>query len=88
MIKVRQGILTLSSPMKELKADLDAHRVIYNNNPIDKWCLSNTEIKTDINGNIQPIKGVDSRKRIDGAVSLIIGYVVYKDKLSEYENII
>lgn len=88
MIKVRQGVYTLSGPMKELKADLSAHRVIYNNNPIDKWCLSNTEVKTDINGNIQPIKGNDSRKRIDGAVSLIIGYVVLKDKMSEYLNMI
>ena len=88
MIKVRQGVLTLSSPMKELRADLMAHKVIYNNNTIDKWCLSNTEIKVDINGNIQPIKGVDSRKRIDGAVTLIIGYVVLKDKMSEYQNMI
>ena len=88
MIKVRQGIYTLSSPMKELRADLCAHKVVYNNNSIDKWCLSNTEVKTDINGNIQPIKGVDARKRIDGAVSLIIGYVVLKDKMSEYENMI
>lgn len=88
MIKVRQGIYTLSAPMKELKADLCAHKVIYNNNPIDKWCLTNTEVKTDINGNVQPIKGVDSRKRIDGAVSLIIGYVVLKDKMSEYQNMI
>ena len=88
MIKVRQGIYTLSAPMKELKADLCAHKVIYNNNPIDKWCLTNIEVKTDINGNVQPIKGVDSRKRIDGAVSLIIGYVVLKDKMSEYQNMI
>ncbi|MEG2740257.1 terminase large subunit [Clostridium sp.] len=88
MLKIRQGIYTLSAPMKELRADLCAHKVIYNNNPIDKWCLSNTEIKTDINGNIQPIKGMDARKRIDGAVSLIIGYVVLKDKMSEYENMI
>lgn len=87
MIKVRQGVYTLSAPMKELKADLVAHKVIYNNNTIDKWCLSNMEIKTDINGNIQPVKGMDSRKRIDGGVSLIIGYVVLKDKMSEYENI-
>lgn len=86
MIKVRQGIYTLSAPMKELKADLCAGKVIYNNNPIDKWCLSNTEIKTDINGNIQPIKGMDSRKRIDGTVALINGYVVLKDKMSEYET--
>ncbi|WP_419867578.1 terminase large subunit [Clostridium perfringens] len=88
MIVVRQGKLTLSSPMKELKADLEANRVIYNNNPIIKWCLSNMEVQSDINGNIQPIKGMDSRKRIDGGVALIIGYVVLKDKMSEYENMI
>ncbi|MDH2474262.1 terminase large subunit [Clostridium perfringens] len=88
MIVVRQGKLTLSSPMKELKADLEANRVIYNNNPIIKWCLSNMEVQSDINGNIQPVKGMDSRKRIDGGVALIIGYVVLKDKMSEYENMI
>ncbi len=88
MIPIRQGVYTLSAPMKELKADLCSHRIIYNNNPIDKWCLSNTEIKVDINGNIQPIKGMDSRKRIDGAVTLIIGYVVLLDKLSDYINMI
>lgn len=88
MIKVRQGVYTLSAPMKEMKADLKANKIIYNNNPIDKWCLSNLEIKTDINGNIQPIKGVDNRKRIDGGVSKIIGYVVLKDKESEYDNMI
>lgn len=88
MIVVRQGKLTLSSPMKELKADLEANRVVYNNNPIDKWCLSNMEVQSDINGNIQPIKGMDSRKRIDGGVALIIGYVVLKDKMSEYKNMI
>lgn len=88
MIKVRQGVYTLSAPMKEMKADLCAKKIIYNNNPIDKWCLSNLEIKTDINGNIQPVKGIDNRKRIDGAVSKIIGYVVLKDKESEYDTII
>lgn len=88
MIKVRQGAITLSAPMKELRADLIAQKIIYNNNNIDKWCLSNTEIKIDINGNIQPIKGLDARKRIDGAVSLVIGYVVLKDKMSEYQAMI
>lgn len=88
MIAVRQGVYTLSGPMKEMRADFGAHKIVYNNNPIDKWCLSNMEIKTDINGNIQPIKGQDNRKRIDGGVSAIIGYVVLKDKESEYENMI
>ena len=75
-------------PMKDMKADLKANKIIYNNNPIDKWCLSNMEIKTDINGNIQPIKGADTRKRIDGGVSKIIGYAVFRDKQTDYENLI
>lgn len=89
MIKVRQGVQTLSMPMKELKADFRAHKVIYNNNPIDKWCFSNLESKVDINANIQPIKKeADARNRIDGGVSLIIGYAVLLDKEGEYENMI
>lgn len=88
MIPVRQGVKTLSFPMKELKADMISNRIIYNNNPIDKWCFTNTEIRTDINGGIQPIKGQDNRKRIDGCVSLIIGYVVLLDKMQEYLNMI
>ena len=74
--------------MKELKADLKSHKVIYNNNSIDKWCLTNIEVKTDINGNIQPIKGANPTQRIDGAVALIIAYVILKNRMGEYENMI
>lgn len=87
MIPVRQGIYTLSDPMKSLKADLQAKRIIYGGNPIDKMCLANTEIKVDINGNIQPIKGLDPRKRIDGTVALINGYKVLKDKYDQFVNL-
>ena len=45
-------------------------------------------MKTDINGNIQPIKGVDSRNRIDGTMALIDGYVVLKNKYDEYTSLI
>ena len=86
MIPVRQGVLTLSAPMKELRADLQAHRLIYGGNPVDKMCLMNTEIKVDVNGNIQPIKGIDPRKRIDGTIALINAYKVLKDKFDIYVN--
>lgn len=86
MIPVRQGTLTLSQPMKDMKADLQAKNIIYNNNPIDKWCLINTEIKTDVNGNIQPVKGLDKRKRIDGTIALICAYKVLQDKKDLYIN--
>ena len=88
MIKVRQGIQTLSYPMKSLKGDLAAQKVVFNKNPIDMWNLSNLQIKADINGNIQPVKGVDGRKRIDGAMALIDAYVVLQDKMNDYLSLI
>ena len=88
MIPVRQGVATLSTPMKDLKAELGANNIVYNNNPIDKWCMANTVVKTDVNGNIQPVKGTDSRNRIDGTMALIDGYVVLRDKYDEYQSLI
>lgn len=84
--KIRQGVYTLSEPMKQLEADIKNKDVIYDNNPVLKWCLANTQAKVDINGNIQPSK-VNSRfKRIDGAVALIIAYAVLNRYTKEYEN--
>ncbi len=88
MIPVRQGVITLSQPMKELKADLQAKKIVYNDNPIDKWCFYNTYVKTDVNGNIQPIKGTDTRQRIDGTLALIDAYKILQDKMLEYQSII
>ena len=87
MIPVRQGVITLSQPMKELKADLQAKKIIYNDHPIDKWCFFNTSVKTDVNGNIQPVKGLDSRGRIDGTMALIDAYKVLQDKMDEIQSL-
>lgn len=87
MVPVRQGPLTLSQPMKDLRADFQGHRIIYDDNPIDKWCLANTQIKTDVNGNIQPVKALDSRNRIDGTVALLCAYTVLRDKKDLYINL-
>jgi phage terminase large subunit-like protein len=84
MIEVRQGAKTMSNPMKELEADLVEKNVIYNNNPILKWCLTNTAVKRDDNDNIRPVKGKQQRARIDGAVSLIIAYCVLYLKMNDY----
>lgn len=72
---VRQGAQTMSGPMKSMKADLGAKRINYNNNPVTKWCLSNTVVKIDDNDNIRPVKGKNPKLRIDGTVSLIDAYV-------------
>lgn len=84
MIPIRQGVYTLSQPMKDLAADFKTHNIVYNNNPIDKWCLINTNVKTDINGNIQPVKGLDPRQRIDGTIALLCAYTVLQNKKDKY----
>lgn len=88
MVPIRQGAATLSQPLFELKADLTSNKIVYNNNPIDKWCLSNTCVKSDANGNIQPIKGIDTTKRIDGTISLICAYIVLQDNKDDYLAIV
>lgn len=87
MIPIRQGPYTLSQPMKDLKADFREGLIVYNNNPIDRWCLYNTQIKTDVNGNWQPVKKTDVTQRIDGAISLLCGYVALKDHASDIINL-
>ena len=88
MIRCIQGAKTLSLPMQMLGADLQAHKVNYNNNPILKWCLTNTGIQTDRNGNIVPIKNQSPRQRIDGTAALLDCYVGLYEHYNEYTGAI
>lgn len=88
MIPVIQGKKTLSSPMYSLGADLESKKIIYNNHPIDKWCLSNTSVEVDKNDNIQPHKGKNQRRRIDGTAALLNAYVVLHEKRNDYMSLI
>lgn len=88
MIPVIQGKKTLSDPMKRLHNDLCSKLVIYNNNPIDKWCLANTAYEEDKNGNIQPHKTSKPTRRIDGTAALLDAYTIYLDKRDEYMSMI
>lgn len=84
--KIRQGPFTWTYPMKELHGVFEEHRVIYQNNPVLRWCLYNTA-KKSLNQNgiesIQPVK-VSSIRRIDGSVSLINAYTCFKAHEEEY----
>ena len=86
MQKIAQGAFTWSYPMKKLEGLLQEHKVVYNNNPILRWCLSNTAKKTtnaDGIESIQPIK-IQASRRIDGMVSLLNAYVGYVQHEEEY----
>jgi phage terminase large subunit-like protein len=85
---VIQGKKTMSSPMKNFAADLEAKKINYNNHPILKWNLSNSAIDVDKNNNIQLIKTSNSRRRIDGVASLLDAYIAFERHYEEYMNLI
>ncbi len=84
MVRTHQGAKTLSLPMQNLGADLKKHKVNYNNHPILKWCLTNTGVETDRNGNIVPVKNQSAKRRIDGVASLLDAYVGLFDNYESF----
>lgn len=89
MQPIIQGKKTLSRPMKCLARDLEAKLIVYNNNPIDIWCLSNTCVDFDLkNQTIQPAKGRNTRQRIDGTAALLDAYVAMDNNRDNYINML
>lgn len=88
MEAVPQGPITWTAPMNELGGMLADKRVNYNNNPIFKWCLTNTAVKkSGTNEAIQPIK-IQAHRRIDGLVSFLNAYTIYVKYRDDYLNIV
>lgn len=87
MEKLYQTAKNLSLPMQALGADLQAKRVNYNDNPLTKWCLSNTGINEDSHGNILPIKAGGKKNRIDGTASLLDAYAGLYAHYQELKNL-
>lgn len=86
MDKIPQGPVTWTYPMKLLQGALREKRIIYQNNPILRWCLMNTSIKSlNRNGieSIQPVKCAANR-RIDGTVSLLNAWTGYQKHVDEF----
>ena len=86
MEKIAQGPFTWSYPMKQLGGLFDSHLIVYQNNPMLRWCLLNTGKKsTNEPGieTIQPVKA-SSTRRIDGMVSLLNAYTCHQSHEDEY----
>jgi len=82
-----QGYKTLSIPMQTLGAEFKDKKVNYNNNPVTKWCLSNTEVEMDANLNIKPRKYQNKRSlKIDGTAVLLNSFVGILEHLDNMKN--
>lgn len=86
MYSLRQGPYTWTYSFKLMRGYFHEHRIIYDNNPMLRWCLLNTGAKsTNSDGieSIQPVK-ISQNRRIDGTVSLLNAMTGYHKVEEEY----
>ena len=86
LIPVRQGAQTLSIPMQMLEGLLKDKKLIYQNNPITKWCFSNAVLIKDRNGNWMIDKSNRDRK-IDGCATILNCLVDLNENYEFYTNL-
>lgn len=76
---IQQNKDIMSQPMKLVENELKHQMINYNENPIDQWCLSNSAMEMDSTGRVMCVKiNGQQGRRIDGAVTLIILYEVFR----------
>lgn len=87
LILILQNAQTLSNALKLCEADLKHQLINYNQNEMDKWCFKNAGIKVDDRSQCLCVK-TESSKRIDGSVTLIILYEMYRRYRTDFKQII
>lgn len=87
LIMINQNAQTLNNAIKLTEADFKHRLINYNENAMDKWCLKNAGIKVDDKGLALLVK-METGKRIDGAVCLVILYETYRRYRTEFKRMI
>lgn len=85
MERVPQTHQALSSPMLLAEQDLKSKLIVYDDDPIDKFCLKNTAMDMNKYGQIKPMKDQSKPKnRIDGTAALLDCYAIYQAYKPDY----
>ncbi|MDR7130699.1 phage terminase large subunit-like protein [Algoriphagus sp. 4150] len=81
-----QGYKSMSPAIKKVESLIVEKKLIHNNNPVLKWCLSNVRLTKDPAGNIKVDKE-KAKDKIDAIVAMIIALGQYFiDEVEELEN--
>ena len=82
---IRQGFFTLGGPLQNFKELLLDGKVVFNNQSMFKWYLSNVHLRKDRNDNWLPTKTSRNRK-IDGFAAALDAHVSVIDQLVDPEQ--
>ena len=84
---ILQDAKTLNNAVRLVETDLKAQLINYNENPVDRWCFKNSCLKLNDYRQAIVIK-TESAKKIDGSVTLVSLYEVYRRYRSDYKRLI
>lgn len=84
---ILQNAETLNNAILLVEADLKSKLINYNENPVDRWCFSNSCLKLNEKRQSLIIKNENSQK-IDGAVTLVSLYEMYRRHRSEFKKLV
>lgn len=84
---ILQNAQTLNNAIMLAEADLKAHLINYNENPVDRWCFSNSCLKVNDMRQAIIIK-TENSKKIDGSVTLASLYEMYRRYRSDLKKLV
>ena len=84
---VLQNADTLNNALRLVEADLKSQLINYNENPVDRFCFKNSCLKVNDRRQALCIKTTNENK-IDGSVTLIGLYEIYRRHKSEFTQLI
>jgi phage terminase large subunit-like protein len=80
--KVGQGMAVLSNPSKTAEQLILKKGILHDGNPFLGWQLGNTEVYTDINGNVKLRKNeADASAKVDGIIAMIMAIHCHLDNV-------
>ncbi len=83
---INQNAETLSNAVNLAEAEFKAQNIIYDNNPVDQWCLDNSSILMNNKRQAMIIK-TDPAEKIDGAVTLVSLYEMWRRHRSDMKKL-
>ena len=84
---ILQNAQTLNNAILLVESELKKQLINYNENPVDRWCFKNSCLKVNELRQALVIK-MDNAHKIDGTVTLVSLYEMYRRHRSEYRKLI
>ena len=84
---ILQEAKTLSNAINLVEADLKSQIINYNENPVDRWCFSNSCLKMNDLRQALVIK-TENAKKIDGTVTLVSLYEMFRRYRSDLKKLL